>query len=167
MKQDFRVPTHWSFIQESLAAKTLTLWDSESVTLIETRTGSTCHIKSASAAVMGTKLTTQPPTVTGCFYWHRGTQKPAEALPCSIWASVSRRGPVQYEWSPLNWQAYMVRGGFWWLAHLCGSKRSALTSRLLHQTKNSQNQGQQLHRHHLKMELNEAHHIRTHIPPWS
>lgn len=53
------------------------------------------------------------------------------------------------------------------LAHLYGSKRSALTSRLLpgqkhqknktkqKQTKpqTSQNQGQQLHRYHLKMEI--------------
>lgn len=78
-------------------------------------------------------------------------------LHCSIWVSVSREGQQERTLSRMQVISQQtglhVRGGFWWLAHLCGSKRSALTSRLLHQTKNSQNQGQQLYRHHLKMEL--------------
>lgn len=54
----FNSGTLIGYSRESQAAKTLALWASESVTSMETRTGSKCHIESASAAVKGTKLTT-------------------------------------------------------------------------------------------------------------
>lgn len=97
----------------------------------------------------------QAQTVTGSIYYHRRNQEPTPGSLGSAcdWERAVGRTPISHVWAVSSQQVCWVQESWCLGLYVCMAQEVSLNRLLLDKTKDSQNQGQELHRHQLKMEI--------------
>lgn len=97
----------------------------------------------------------QAQTVTESIYYHRGNQEPTPGSLGSAcdWERAVGRTPISHVWAVSDQQVCWVQESWRLGFSVCMAPEVSLNRLLLDNTKDSQNQGQELHRHQLKMEI--------------